>query len=107
MLATITYRKAKNAVKRHHRKQRDARRDQGLDDDSPLAEPAPGPQDLAIFYDSLRCLLVDLPENYKDIIVLRLESFSIAEIAGRVARSQRTVLRVLGHVRDLAAQQLD
>ena len=107
LLATIAYRKSKNAVKRHQREQRDARRDQGWDDETPIAEPAPGPEDQVIFYDSLRRLLIDLPENYKEVIVLRLESFSIAEIAARVERSQRTVLRVLGHVREQAARQLE
>jgi RNA polymerase sigma-70 factor (ECF subfamily) len=114
LLAAITFRKARNAVKFHTRNRRDVRRDLPLapaDDSAHLpAEPAapePTAADLATLYDCLERLLAGLPENYRAIVVRRLEGDSIEEIARHVGRSRRTVLRVLAHLPELAARQLD
>lgn len=112
LLAAITFRKSKNAVKFHHRQRRDVRRDVSLPQDDagpgdPAFEEALGAEDVATLYDCLERLLAGLPENYREIVVMRLESQPIEVIARRVKRSRRTVLRVLAHVYELGARQVE
>jgi RNA polymerase sigma factor (sigma-70 family) len=113
LLATITYCKARNLVKHHQRHRRDVRRETPLDDDLELAVPderhdePPGEGDVAMLLECLERLLQDVPEHHREIVQRRLEGDSIADIAMRVRRSQRTVHRVLSHVQDLGARQLE
>jgi RNA polymerase sigma-70 factor (ECF subfamily) len=112
LLAAITFRKSKNAVKFHHRRRRDVRRDVSLPrndaatDDAAL-QGSPNADDVAVLYESLERLLVGLPENYRQIVVMRLEGLPIEAVAERVKRSRRTVLRVLAHIHELAARQVE
>lgn len=107
LLATITYCKTQNLVKHHHRQKRDARRDEPTSVSDGLQDRVPGPEDIAMFYESLAKLLGGLPEHYREFVLLRLEGYSIEEIAQRVQRSQRTVLRVLSRLRELGEAQLN
>ncbi|TXT33426.1 MAG: DNA-directed RNA polymerase subunit sigma24 [Planctomycetota bacterium] len=107
LLAAITFCKTQNLVKHHYRQKRDARRDEPTPVSDGLRDRVPGPEDLAIFYESLESLLTGLPDNYRELVLLRLEGYSIAEIAQRVQRSQRTVLRVLSRLRELGETQLE
>jgi RNA polymerase sigma-70 factor (ECF subfamily) len=114
LLAAMTYHKARDAVRFHHRQRRDVRRDLALQpgDTAPElpgedAEMTPGPADVATLYESLERLLAQLPDSYRTIVVRRLEGDSIQEVARQVERTTRTVQRVLAHVQELAAQQLE
>jgi DNA-directed RNA polymerase specialized sigma24 family protein len=113
LLAAMTFHKARSAVRFHQRDRRDVRRDLPLQpgDDSDLTgegpEPTPSPTDVATLYESLERLLADLPDNYRTIVVGRLEGDSIEQIAQKVARTTRTVLRVLAHVQELGTRQLE
>jgi RNA polymerase sigma-70 factor (ECF subfamily) len=109
LLAAMTYRKAQNASKFHQRDRRDVRRDQPLaDDGAGEAGPAdPGPADVEVLFACLEQLLAGLPEHYRTIVIRRLEGDSIEQIAHQVQRSRRTVLRVLAHLHELAAKQLE
>lgn len=107
LLATITFCKTKNLVKHHHRQKRDARRDDSSSVADALSDRMPGPQDIAIFYESLEKLLASLPKQYHELVLLRMEGYSIEEIAAKVERSERTVLRVLSRVRELGERQLE
>lgn len=107
LLATITYCKTQNLVKHHHRQKRDARRDEPTSVSDGLQDRVPGPEDIAMFYESLEKLLGGLPEHYREFVLLRLEGYSIEEVAQRVQRSQRTVLRVLSRARELGEAQLE
>ena len=113
LLAAMTFHKARKAVRFHFQDKRDARRDVTLPTESDsaicnpeLAEAQPGPHDLAILVDSLEQLLARVPSNYRDIVVLRLEGWSVVEIAQKVNRSQSTVMRAFARIRDLAEDQL-
>ncbi len=112
LLAAMTFRKVHNAVKFQKRQQRDVGRDVPLrsSQESNLVweptDPAPRPDDLVIFVECLDALLARLPENYQRIVTLRMEGFSIAAISDQVELTQRSVLRVLAHTRDLAAEIL-
>ena len=110
LLTVMTYRKVQNAIKHHQRGRRDVRRElvrAASEHDLPTPEKAPGPEDVAALYDCLERLLKGLPEKYARIITLRLQGEAIAEIARKVAYSQRTVLRVLGNVQQEALKQLE
>lgn len=107
LLATITYCKTQNLVKHHHRQKRDSRRDEVLPVSESQQDRQPGPEDVAIFLESLEMLLTEFPERSRELILLRLEGYSIEEIAQRVQRSQRTVLRVLARLRELGERQLE
>ena len=110
LLTVMTYHKVQNTIKHHQRGRRDVRREQFSPDtcnDEALAERAPGPEDAAILFESLERLLQDLPTEYRTIVTLRLQGDAIAEIAKKVAYSQRTVLRVLGNVQAAARKQLE
>ena len=110
LLVAITYYKIVNTVKFHQRKRRDVRRDVPATE-SALPQGADGPDvgaaDLEVLYESLERLLRVLPEKSKDIVILRLEGDTIDEIAAKVGRSRRTVIRVLANVQDLAAHLLE
>jgi DNA-directed RNA polymerase specialized sigma24 family protein len=110
----MTFHKARNATKFHQRERRDVRRDQfvaGGEESSDilgqLVEIAPQEEDVAVLFDCLERLLARLPDNYREIVVRRLEGSSIEEIALAVQRSRRTVLRVLAHVQELAVRELE
>lgn len=112
LLATITFCKARNAIKHHQRQRRDVRRETPLEsgDSLPLSsrfEDEPGAEDLAVLVESLERLLAGLPELHRTIVVQRLEGDSIEQIARQVERSRRTVLRVLAHVQELGARALE
>ena len=110
LLAAMTFHKARNAVKFHQRRCRDSRREDasGAAAGDQAAAPAePGDQDVTVLFDCLERLLVGLPDNYREIVLRRLEGDSIEQIAERVHRSRRTVLRVLSHLQSLAAEQLE
>lgn len=113
LLAAMTFCKARNVVKFHQRGRRDVRRDAGLQpfhaatESHGLCDPEPGAEDVALMLDCLEQLLAKLPDNYRQIVVHRLEGDSIEEIAHKVNRTRRTVLRVLAHVQELGSSQLE
>jgi RNA polymerase sigma-70 factor, ECF subfamily len=113
LLAAMTFHKATKAVRFHHQKRRDVRRETTLPESNAsrrgpaISDPAPGPEDVATLLECAERLCGLLPVHHRAVFLLRLEGFSIEEIAQRVNRSQGTVLRVLARVRELAAKQLE
>jgi RNA polymerase sigma-70 factor, ECF subfamily len=114
LLAAMTFHKTQNAIKHHQQQRRDVRRDYTLDGrdtpDQPTRAPnsaAPQVKDVGYLFDCLESLLTALPDQYRDIVVRKLEGDSIEDIARQVQRSRRTVLRVLAHLQELASQQLE
>ena len=108
LLCVMTYHKVQNSIKYHQRRRRDVRREHASTDSpegAALADRAPGPEDVVVLCECLERLVQDLPPEYRTIVTLRLQGDTIAEIAKKVAYSQRTVLRVLGHVQAAAARR--
>jgi RNA polymerase sigma factor (sigma-70 family) len=105
----MTYHKVRNSIKHHQRGRRDVRRERANDPDegAAFAETTPGPEDVVILSDCLEQLIGELPVEYRQIVTLRLEGNTIAEIAKAVAYSQRTVLRVLSNVQAQVVKQLE
>jgi DNA-directed RNA polymerase specialized sigma24 family protein len=80
------------------------------DSSNPNAEAipdTPGSEDLEVLYECLETLLAKLPASYREVVVARLQGESIEQIAEKVKRSRRTVLRVLAHLQELAASELE
>jgi RNA polymerase sigma-70 factor (ECF subfamily) len=114
LLAAMTYHKTQNAVKHHQQQRRDVRRDFKLDGHDASAQPnkaqqpvTPQAEDVSHLFECLERMLTSLPDQYRDIVVRRLEGDSIETIARHVQRSRRTVLRVLAHLHELAAEQME
>ena len=104
LLAAITYRKVANTVKHHRRDRRNSKLQEPLsapDQEICLADRSPSPEELNVMFDYLRWILDQLPELQKTMLQLRMEGYSIAEIAEQVSLSQRSVKRGLAKVREL------
>ncbi len=109
LLAAMTYRKVINTIKHHHRDRRRTTREQSSstsDGSSQLADRNPTPEELNILVDYLAWILNHLNPAQREIIQLRLEGYTVAEIAERVQLSQRTVKRALARARQLASDRI-
>jgi RNA polymerase sigma-70 factor (ECF subfamily) len=106
MLTVITLRKCGHRVEFFRAACRDVRREA---DKSPSPHESgaaweavarePTPSEAALLSDTLEQLLEPLDERERNMVVMSLQGFSIVEIAEEVHRSERTVQRVLEHVR--------
>ncbi len=108
LLAAMTYRKVINTIE-HHRDRRCTTREQSSstsDGSSQLADRNPTPEELNILVDYLAWILNHLNPAQREIIQLRLEGYTVAEIADRVQLSQRTVKRALARARQLASDRI-
>ncbi len=105
----MTYRKVINTIKHHHRDRRRTTREQSSstsDGSSQLADRNPTPEELNILVDYLAWILNQLNSAQREMIQLRLEGYTVAEIADRVQLSQRTVKRALARARELASDRI-
>lgn len=68
-----------------------------------------GEQDMAFVVLKLTVdeLTAEMPDNQRDIVLLRIEGFEVAEIAQRTGRSKRSVERILQTFRNRLAQLLE
>lgn len=111
LLAAMTYNKVYNVVKFHGRQRRDVNRESntvGSDvADEQRGDSQVGPEDLAVLVECLEALMANLPDDYRPIVVMRLEGYSIEEIASQIDVSRRTVLRVLAKLPDTARRILN
>ncbi len=109
LLAAMTYRKVINTIKHHHRDRRRTTCEQSSstsDGSSQLADRNPTPEELNILVDYLAWILNQLNSAQREMIQLRLEGYTVAEIADRVQLSQRTVKRALARARELASDRI-
>ena len=81
----------------------DVRREAGSADDSSFECPVPGrdptPSEAAVLSETVENLMRELRPRERDILALSLQGHSHAEIAAQVGCTERTVYRVLEHVR--------
>ncbi len=103
LLAAMTFHKARNAVKFHQRHRRDVRLDVPLDTGDTPSGPAAGAMedtpdrhDLEMLFDCLEQLLAQLPENHRDIVLLRLDGPPIERIAPAVVVLRDAAVRRVG-----------
>lgn len=106
LLAAMTFRKARNAVRYHLRERRDTRREQSFVPDA-HDDRNPDDGDLDLMVACLEQLLSALPESRRAIIVRRLEGAAVPDIAREMGCSRQTVYRVLTHVQEVAGRLLE
>jgi RNA polymerase sigma-70 factor, ECF subfamily len=110
LLAAMTYRKLANSIKHHGRQQRDVGRETAADltdATARISNAEADPQHVAVMFETLEEILNQLPEERREILLLRLEEFSTEEIAAQLEISVRTVNRIISRTRDIAEQILN
>ena len=108
LLAAITYRKVQQTIRFHQRHQRDVQREEsGMEHDERLPESEATASSLAIMVELVDRIIERIPEQHRDILKLRLENYSVDEIADRVEVSTRTVERALAIIRKTATSLLE
>lgn len=114
LLAAITYHKVVRALEFHGRQQRDYSRDHDLNQAGPgetshqisLDDKSASVSTIAVMAELLEQILDRLPEAYRKILQLRLDNYSIDEIASQTNMSSRTVDRALERARKIATDIL-
>jgi RNA polymerase sigma-70 factor (ECF subfamily) len=105
LLVRMTLRKCARRARHHQSKRRDMREEvplapaEGSGSDLQLESREPTPAEAVLLADLVERLVEDLGERDRPILVLRLQGHSVPEISEKVARSERTVQRVLDQVR--------
>jgi RNA polymerase sigma factor (sigma-70 family) len=102
LLSAITLTKVREKARFHNRQKRRFDRERSLDDTRVgrgyVKSPEPGPAEAAEFADELQRLLAGLEPEEQQIVQLRLEQCTCAEIAERLHSTERTVRRLLKRV---------
>ena len=104
LLVTITLNKVRSKAKYHRTVRRDMDRDQSVATDgagcfanqSPASGPTP--DDAAALVDELQAVLTGVKPRDLQIVELRLQGSSTAEISQETGRSERSVRRILQHL---------
>jgi RNA polymerase sigma factor (sigma-70 family) len=102
LLCAITLAKVRQQARYHGRQKRSVHHEASLED-SRLGPPAlaaaqPTPEESAAFADQLQNVLDALDDEERQIILSRLEEYTMEEIATRQGCSERTVRRILKRV---------
>jgi RNA polymerase sigma-70 factor (ECF subfamily) len=113
LLAAITIHKCGHRLERWLADCRDVRREQGppqgdtsYTDDWRIADPSPTPAEAVLLRETLEEMLQRLSERQRPVVLLRLQGYSIAEIAEQLRCSERTILRHLEAARDQCLHRL-
>ena len=106
LLSAMTYKKVCNKIRFHHRKLRDVNREgaaevervpsQNVSDASASA--------VTIMMELLQSIVKQIPPQHQEILLLRMNDYTIEEIAEELQISSRTVDRALQRVRTVCAQ---
>jgi RNA polymerase sigma-70 factor (ECF subfamily) len=106
ILTVITVRKCSNQRKFFYREQRDVRREvppPSLPDESEVrldgVSREPTPEEAVVLAETVEVLMVQLDKRDREIISLRLQGNSTAEISAETGFSERTVRRVVENVK--------
>jgi len=102
LLLVITLNRVRSAEQFHRAGKRDLRLTVGLD--AAVEEARSGGESAAAFDAFLAAAVEEalglLPAHYQEVVRFRMEGYEVAEIAEQMARSKRTVERMLQEVRD-------
>lgn len=112
LLAAMTYRKLMRTIRHHRRQQRDYHREkndtvEAAESHNSPVESEPTPASIAVMMETLSRIMERLPDVHQQILSLRLENYSIRDIADRMQVSMRTVNRALESVRQIAYEMID
>jgi RNA polymerase sigma factor (sigma-70 family) len=102
LLAGIAMNKMRHAERRHNADKRNVDLEQmplplreGMDEEIAWLAREPTPEEAAILVDEMEALLQPLAPEPRRIVELRLQGYTLEEIAQEVRRSQRTVRRTM------------
>ena len=97
LMVKITLNKARAKARRHKAKVRDVSAEISGDEAglAQLAAHDPTPAEATAMIDQIETLLRGLPESHGDVLRMRLEGHSVAEIAAALGVSRQTVYRAL------------
>jgi RNA polymerase sigma-70 factor, ECF subfamily len=115
LLCAITLTKVREQARFHLRQKRGLNREEPLHADPQASsvagfqpvDPGPAPDETAEFADQLQHLLASLDEEERQVVDLRLQECTTAEMAERLGCSERTVRRILKRVQTRLAHILD
>ena len=106
LLVTITMRKCGRQVESLRAARRDYRREAQIgqhDESSQLMwEPqadTPTPDEAAALTETIENLMAQLDERGREVLTLRLQGYTVPEISLRIGRTERTVFRILDHIK--------
>jgi RNA polymerase sigma-70 factor (ECF subfamily) len=106
LLVVLTVRKCNDQVDRLQAGCRDVRREVALQSRGEESLPSwealardPSPEEAAMLGETVEHVMRSLSPQEREILTLRLQGNSVAEISVEVGRTERTVYRVLEHVR--------
>jgi RNA polymerase sigma-70 factor, ECF subfamily len=101
LLTTLTVRKCGRYRERFYADKRDLRKEFGPDDGGlEAASREPEPDEAAALADMVQALLAGLGGPHREVVSLRLQGYSTAEIAAHAGLDQRAVQRTLQAVGD-------
>ena len=111
LLVKITSRKINRRSNSFHCERRNIKREltrKQHADELPWEFPArePTPADVACLEDTIHQLMESLTAEQRYVVVLRLQLYSVQEIAVKIGKSERTVQRILVRVKE-GLQKLD
>jgi RNA polymerase sigma-70 factor (ECF subfamily) len=109
LLAVIALNRLRSEEQFHRAGKRDLRRTVGLD---ALVMEAKSGKEPTEALDAFLTLAVEealgrLPTHYREVVRLRMEGYDVAEIAEQIARSKRTVERMLQEVQSRLRSMLN
>lgn len=110
LLCAITLAKVRHQARFHYQEKRRIDRERGTGDEHAAFDPQSGgqtPEEIAEFADEMQRLFDALDDEERQFVQLRIEGLTQVEIAERLGRSERTVRRLLGRVKERWAQLLD
>ena len=103
LLAKITVRKCGRQAHAQRAAKRDVRREANLDTPSGRGWEAPHrdplPEEGVAFSEMIQMLLSELEPEKREMLVLRLQGYSVPEISAQVGRTERSVYRLLDKVK--------
>ena len=111
LLATIAMRKLYRTIAHHSAEKRAIDREQPIPESQNeghwFRSNQPTPDEAVALSDELEWLLASQTPDHRRMLELRLQGFSMEEIAAEVGAAERTVRRVLQHVREQLASDSD
>jgi RNA polymerase sigma-70 factor (ECF subfamily) len=108
LLVTITVRKVHARIRHHTRPKRSVGAEVA-GEDAALADARarePGPEELLMLVEQIEALVRGFPELHGKALALRLQGYSVPEIAGALKVSRRTIERALGLLRQRLARTI-
>jgi RNA polymerase sigma factor (sigma-70 family) len=105
LLCAITLAKTRMQIRFHLQQRRNLNREakpQAAGENRSSWQPAadePGPEEAALFSDQLASILAELAQQEQQVVALKLEGLTNAEVASQLNCSERTVRRITNRLR--------